>query len=89
MKILLNLLGIALVFAICWLLSYNRKAIQWKRIGIMFLVEFVIAFIIVKLPIGQKFVTVLSVVVMKVLHSYSEIFSQVVQPAFMYLLYRA
>lgn len=60
MKILLNLLGIALVFAICWLLSYNRKAIQWKRIGIMFLVEFVIAFIIVKLPIGQKFVTVLS-----------------------------
>lgn len=60
MKILLNLLGIALVFAICWLLSYNRKAIQWKRIGIMFLVEFVIAFIIVKLPIGQKIVTVLS-----------------------------
>ena len=60
MKILLNILGIVLVFAICWLCSYNRKAIKWKSIGIMFAVEFVIAFIIVKLPIGQKIVTVLS-----------------------------
>ena len=60
MKILLNILGLALVFVICWLLSYNRKAIKWKNIGIMFAVEFVIAFIIVKLPIGQKIVTVLS-----------------------------
>ena len=60
MKILLNILGLALVFAICWLLSYNRKAIKWKNIGIMFAVEFVIAFIIVKLPIGQKIVTLLS-----------------------------
>ena len=60
MKILLNILGLALVFVICWLLSYNRKAIKWKNIGIMFVVEFVIAFIIVKLPIGQKIVTLLS-----------------------------
>ena len=60
MKILLNLLGIALVFAICWLLSYNRKAIKWKNIGVMFAVEFIIAFIIVRLPIGQKLVTLLS-----------------------------
>lgn len=60
MKILLNLLGIALVFAICWLLSYNRKAIKWKNIGVMFAVEFIIAFIIIKLPIGQKLVTLLS-----------------------------
>lgn len=60
MKILLNILGIALVFAICWLLSYNRREVKWKSIGIMFLVEFAIAFIIVKLPIGQKIVTVLS-----------------------------
>ena len=60
MKILLNVLGIVFVFAICWLLSYNRKAIKWKSIGVMFAVEFIIAFIIVKLPIGQKLVTVLS-----------------------------
>lgn len=60
MKILLNILGIAFVFAICWLLSYNRKAIKWKSIGIMLGVEFMIAFVIVKVPIGQKLITVLS-----------------------------
>lgn len=60
MKILLNLLGIALVFGICWILSYNRKAIKWKNIGVMFAVELIIAFIIVRLPIGQKLVTLLS-----------------------------
>ncbi|MCI9021641.1 MAG: NupC/NupG family nucleoside CNT transporter [Eubacterium sp.] len=60
MKILLNILGIALVFAICWAFSYNRKAIKWKSIGIMLAVEFVIAFVIVKVPVGQKLITVLS-----------------------------
>lgn len=58
MKILLNILGIALVFAICWAFSYNRKAIKWKSIGIMLAVEFVIAFVIVKVPVGQKLITV-------------------------------
>ena len=60
MKILLNILGIALVFAICWAFSYTRKAIKWKSIGIMLAVEFVIAFVIVKVPVGQKLITVLS-----------------------------
>ena len=60
MKILLNILGIVLVFAMCWLCSYNRKAIKWKSIGIMLAVEFIMAFVIVKVPIGQKIVTALS-----------------------------
>ena len=72
MKILLNILGIVLVFAICWSLSYNRKAIKWKNIGVMFVVEFIIAFIIVKLPIGQKFVTVLSDAVTAVINCGNE-----------------
>ena len=59
-KILLNLLGLVLVFAICWLISYNRKAIQWKVIGKMLIVEFIIALIIVKVPLGRKFITILS-----------------------------
>ena len=60
MKILLNIVGIVLVFALSWLVSYNRKAIPWKRIAIMLGVEFIIAFIIVKVPLGQKIVTLLS-----------------------------
>lgn len=67
MKIFLNVLGLILVFAIGWLLSNNRKAIKWKNIGIMFVVEFIIAFIIVKLPIGQKLITALSNVIMAVI----------------------
>lgn len=60
MKILLNILGLALSLALCWLLSYNRKAIPWKKIGIELAAELIMAFIIVKVPIGQKIVTVLS-----------------------------
>ena len=60
MTVLLNILGIVLIFAICILLSKNRKAIKWKNIGIMLAAEFIIAFIIVKVPLGQKLVTLLS-----------------------------
>lgn len=60
MKILLNLAGIVFVFAICWLFSGNRKSVPWKDIARMFLVEFLIAFFIVKVPVGQKAITVLS-----------------------------
>lgn len=60
MKIVLNILGLALIVGICWLLSYNRKAIPWKRIGIAFAAELIITFIIVKIPLGRKVITVLS-----------------------------
>ncbi len=60
MKILLNILGLVLSIGLCWLLSYNRKAIPWKRTGIALVAELVMAFIIVKVPIGQKIITVLS-----------------------------
>ncbi len=72
MKIILNLLGLLLVFAISWLISYNRKAIKWKSIGIMLAVEFVIAFIIVKIPLGQKIVTILSDAITAVINCGSE-----------------
>ncbi len=60
MKIVLNLIGIAVVLAICWLLSWDRKNIRWKMVAKAFVAEFIIAFIIVKIPLGQKIVTVLS-----------------------------
>ncbi len=60
MKILLNITGIALIFAICWLISWNRKAISWKTILKALVIEFVIALIVVKIPIGQKLVTIMS-----------------------------
>lgn len=57
---MLNILGLALSVAICWLLSSNRKAIPWKKIGIAFGAELLITFIIVKIPLGQKVITILS-----------------------------
>lgn len=33
MQLAFNLLGILVVFGICWLLSWQRKSINWKLIG--------------------------------------------------------
>ncbi len=60
MKIVLNLIGIAVVLAICRLISWDRKSVPWKTVAKAFAAELVIALIIVKIPLGQKIVTLLS-----------------------------
>lgn len=60
MKLVLNLVGIAVVLAICWGLSWNRSAVKWKVIAKALLIEFIIAIAIVKIPFGKKIITVLS-----------------------------
>lgn len=60
MKLLLNVVGILLVLAISWLISWDRKSVNWKNIGIALITELIIAIIIVKVPVGQKIITLLS-----------------------------
>ncbi len=60
MKFVLNLFGIAVILAICWLISWDRKNIKWKIVLKAFIAEVIIAFLIVKIPAGQKVITVLS-----------------------------
>lgn len=60
MKLLLNLAGIVIVLAICWLISWDRKAVNWSTMGKALITEFIIALIIVKIPIGRSIVTTLS-----------------------------
>ncbi len=60
MKFVLNLFGIAVILAICWLISWDRKNIKWKIVLKALIAEVIIAIIIVKIPIGQKIITVLS-----------------------------
>lgn len=60
MKLLLNVVGILLVLAISWLISWDRKSVNWKKIGIALITELIIAIIIVKVPVGQKIITLLS-----------------------------
>jgi CNT family concentrative nucleoside transporter len=72
MKILLNLLGIIIVLGICWLISWDRKNVKWKIVIKALVIEFMIAFIIVKIPIGQKIVTVASNVLTAVINCGNE-----------------
>ncbi len=60
MKLILNLLGIVLILVICWLISWNRKNIKWKIVIKALIAEIIIALIIVKVPIGQKIITIMS-----------------------------
>lgn len=60
MKYVLNLLGIVVVLGLVFLLSWDRKNIKWKAVGKAILVQFVVAVLLVKVPIGKKIVSVLS-----------------------------
>lgn len=60
MKLILNLLGIVLILVICWLISWDRKNIKWKTVIKALIAEIIIALIIVKVPIGQKIITIMS-----------------------------
>ena len=59
MQLILSLLGIAVVLGLLWLLSWNRKAIDWKMVVKAIIVQFILAFVIIKVPLGQKIVTML------------------------------
>jgi len=60
MKLLLNIVGILLVLAISWLISWDRKSVKWKKVGAALITELIIAILVVKVPIGQKIITLLS-----------------------------
>ena len=60
MKLILNLLVIVLILVICWLISWDRKNIKWKIVIKALIAEIIIALIIVKVPIGQKIITIMS-----------------------------
>lgn len=60
MKFVLNLLGIVVVLGLVFLLSWDRKNIKWKAVLKAVIVQFIVAILLVKVPIGKKIVSVLS-----------------------------
>lgn len=60
MRFVLSLLGILVVLGLLWLLSWDRKSINWKMVLKAVIVQFVLAVIIIKMPLGRKVVSVLS-----------------------------
>ena len=60
MVFLQNILGLLVSVAICFLLSWNKKRVPWMTVVKALIAEFVIAFIIVKIPLGAKALKALS-----------------------------
>ena len=48
-----GIFGIIFIFAIAFLMSNNRKAINYKTIGMGFVLQILLAVFIFKVPIGR------------------------------------
>lgn len=60
MKIVINIIGIAVVLGILILLSWNRKQISWKIIIKGLVIQLIIAVILIRVPVGQKVLSIIS-----------------------------
>ncbi len=68
MKIVLNVLGIAVVLGLVFLLSSKKKDIQWKMVVKALVAQFVIAIFLVKIPVGSYVVGIISDAVTSVIN---------------------
>lgn len=62
-----GLIGIVIIFLICYGLSNNRKAINYKTIGMGFLLQILLALFIFKVPLGQKMFLLIGEFIRKIL----------------------
>ncbi|NVF12290.1 NupC/NupG family nucleoside CNT transporter [Anaerococcus sp. AGMB00486] len=72
MKLILNIIGILVVLGIMWLISINRKAVNFKTIGLAIVVQFFLAGLLIKLPAGRAAIAAVSKAVERVLSYGSE-----------------
>ncbi len=64
---LIGVLGIVLILGIAYLVSNNRKAINYRTVGVGLLMQLVLAIFILKVPIGQQVFKYIGDLVTKVL----------------------
>ncbi|MER2058469.1 MAG: Na+ dependent nucleoside transporter N-terminal domain-containing protein, partial [Niallia sp.] len=67
MSILVGILGLIVTIAIAFLLSNDKKGINFKAIIVLFVLEFIVALIMFKTTVGLKIVEATSNGVSKVL----------------------
>ncbi|WP_341931810.1 NupC/NupG family nucleoside CNT transporter [Streptococcus pluranimalium] len=60
MQFIYSILGILLILGIIYAISFNRKVISFPLIGKALIVQFIIALILVRVPLGQRIVSVVS-----------------------------
>ncbi len=62
-----GLIGIIAIFLICYALSNNKKAINYKTVGMGFLLQISLAIFIFKVPLGQKMFLLIGEFIRKIL----------------------
>ncbi|GAA0790035.1 NupC/NupG family nucleoside CNT transporter [Hathewaya limosa] len=67
MNKLIGILGLFIFLGIAYLFSNNKKAINWRLVGIGLALQGIFAILVLKIPIGQKFFALLGKIVDKLL----------------------
>lgn len=62
-----GIFGILFIFAIAFLMSNNRKAINYKTVGTGFLLQILLAVFVFKVPLGQKLFMAIGIFIQKIL----------------------
>ncbi|HHJ7995367.1 NupC/NupG family nucleoside CNT transporter [Streptococcus pyogenes] len=68
MQFIYSIIGILLVLGIVYAISFNRKSVSLSLIGKALIVQFIIALILVRIPLGQQIVNVVSTGVTSVIN---------------------
>ncbi|WP_165718863.1 NupC/NupG family nucleoside CNT transporter [Streptococcus agalactiae] len=68
MQFIYSIIGILLVLGIVYAISFNRKSVSLSLIGKALIVQFIIALILERIPLGQQVVSVVSTGVTKVIN---------------------
>lgn len=63
----IGIFGIIFIFALAYLMSNNRKAINYKTVGMGFLLQVILAVFIFKVPLGQKLFMAIGLFIQKLL----------------------
>lgn len=67
MSRLIGIIGIIFILGLAYLMSNNRKVINYKTVGIGFLLQILFAFFIFKVPLGEKLFMALGMFIKKIL----------------------
>ncbi|HES8071977.1 TPA: NupC/NupG family nucleoside CNT transporter [Streptococcus pyogenes] len=68
MQFIYSIIGILLVLGIVYAISFNSKSVSLSLIGKALIVQFIIALILVRIPLGQQIVSVVSTGVTSVIN---------------------
>ncbi len=64
-----GIVGILIILGICFLMSNNRKKINYKTVGVGLALQFLLALFIMKIPLGVKIFSFLAKIVDKILEA--------------------